>query len=322
MRTATALAELHAIGLPAALAEGETPYHVLEPHERAFVDLLVKIFHGADYNAQWDDKVKLYLRDAYNPAINTGGVLLFEKYFVSEDRTQFIHSVGARLAFCRVIEAVRGIKAHPVRGWVARSRFVGRGFVKLLSAALIDDINALVAAPNADISQKIRGLIETFIRRELTNNAKRRTTVYDPDMDEAHDLNAVAADLGYSFEDARQLLEREAADTAREVTGRARAELRPVIEPPAPVVVIEDQTLLRLQHRYAERLTSTTLPAEGLKDAEQARAARRLIATYQNLRQRHVDRGLEPPPKDARVTEAERLATAFYRQPKTAKLAM
>jgi hypothetical protein len=50
----------------------------------------------------------------------------------------------------------------------------------------------------------------------------------DKDMgDAAHNLNALAADLGYTFESAKVILERGAIDTPREPTGRATAKPRP-----------------------------------------------------------------------------------------------
>ena len=56
------------------------------------------------------------------------------------------------------------------------------------------------------------------------------------------------------------------------------------------------------------------LPVEGLKSPEQAKAAARLAKTYQDLRARQIARELDPLSQDDRVTEAQRLASDFYRK--------
>jgi hypothetical protein len=111
----------------------------------------------------------------------------------------------------------------------------------------------------------------------------------------------------------------KAKRAARKATGRAAAESRPKLNPrdlsaPQLAAVVEDSTLGRLHRRYTELLATVELPKGGLKSVEQAQAAARLASTYEGLQRRRTELGLEPLPKDERVTEAQRLKTAFYRQ--------
>jgi hypothetical protein len=92
----------------------------------------------------------------------------------------------------------------------------------------------------------------------------------------------------------------------------ARAALA-ITPPPQATATMPDKTLDRLYERYKDRLANIELPAAGFETREQAKAARRLASTYQNLRTRQLQRRLEPEPKHSRVVEAERLAEAFYR---------
>jgi hypothetical protein len=123
------------------------------------------------------------------------------------------------------------------------------------------------------------------------------------------DLNTIAADLGLSPELAKEALKNAAVRAAHEYTKRANDASH---SPPSQIAVM-DKTLGRLRRRYEERLQNIALPASGFVEIEQARKAGRLSATYRNLRDRQIELGLEPEPKDARVVEAERLAEAFYR---------
>jgi tetratricopeptide (TPR) repeat protein len=102
----------------------------------------------------------------------------------------------------------------------------------------------------------------------------------------------------------------------RETTGQATAEPRPksIADAKAEALAIGDTTLLGQLVRYEARLASIELPADGLKSPEQAQAAARLAKTYQDLRARQFERGLDPLPQDDRVTEAQRLASDFYRK--------
>jgi hypothetical protein len=80
--------------------------------------------------------------------------------------------------------------------------------------------------------------------------------------------------------------------------------------------IVADSTLSRLHARYKKLLESVELPPGGFVRKEQARAAAILSTTYQNLRERQIETGLEPSPKDWRVAEAERLRASFYREQK------
>lgn len=134
--------------------------------------------------------------------------------------------------------------------------------------------------------------------------------------DAAIDLNAAADSLGLSKENALEALRQAAADAEGEITGRAEGEPRPrtIADVKAEALAIGDTTLLGQLVRYEARLASIELPADGLTSPEQAQAAARLAKTYQDLRARQFEGGLDPLPQDDRVTEAQRLASDFYRK--------
>jgi hypothetical protein len=88
----------------------------------------------------------------------------------------------------------------------------------------------------------------------------------------------------------------------------------PKLSPTQVAAVIRDSTLGRLLRRYEEMLLTIGLPADGFETKQQAQAAARLATTYRSLRQRQIELGLEPLPKDSRVREAERLRVAFDRK--------
>jgi tetratricopeptide (TPR) repeat protein len=110
---------------------------------------------------------------------------------------------------------------------------------------------------------------------------------------------------------------------ARVVTRRAKAEAHAQgeshtsgnldLSPRQVAAVLEDSTLGRLRRRYEERLANVELPKDGFKTKKQAQAAGRLTTTYRDLRSRQLKLGLEPLSKDSRITEADRLREAFYR---------
>jgi hypothetical protein len=134
--------------------------------------------------------------------------------------------------------------------------------------------------------------------------------------DAAHDLNAVAAELGYTFESAKRTLARNAAEAASDKAARARGE--PHIEAAikaaqTEAVALGDSTLFGQLHRYAEMRKTIALPAAGLT-SEQARAAALLSTTYGNAQDRLQTLELKPLPQDHLVTDARRLSAAFYRQ--------
>jgi hypothetical protein len=134
--------------------------------------------------------------------------------------------------------------------------------------------------------------------------------------DAAHDLNAVAAELGYTFESAKRTLARNAAEAASDKAARARGE--PHIEAAikaaqTEAVALGDSALFGQLHRYAEMRKTIALPAAGLT-SEQARAAALLSTTYGNAQDRLQTLELKPLPQDHLVTDARRLSAAFYRQ--------
>jgi hypothetical protein len=134
--------------------------------------------------------------------------------------------------------------------------------------------------------------------------------------DAARDLNAVAAELGYTFESAKRTLARNAAEAASDKAARARGE--PHIEAAikaaqTEAVALGDSTLFGQLHRYGEMRKTIALPAAGLT-SEQARAAALLSTTYGNAQDRLQTLELKPLPQDHLVTDARRLSAAFYRQ--------
>ena len=127
--------------------------------------------------------------------------------------------------------------------------------------------------------------------------------------DTAHDLNVVAAELGYTFESAKRTLERKAAEG-----GKGKPHIEAVIKAAqTEAVVLGDSTLFGQLHRYAEMRKTIALPETGLT-LEQARAAALLSSTYRNAQDRLHTLGLKPLPQDRLAADARRLAAAFYRQ--------
>ena len=94
------------------------------------------------------------------------------------------------------------------------------------------------------------------------------------------------------------------------VIGRDRLSLRDA------AAAISGSTLGKLYLRYEELLRTTLLPEGGFQTKEQAQAGSRLSSTYRNLRKRQIAAGIEPAPKDERVTKADRLREAYYRKAK------
>jgi hypothetical protein len=134
--------------------------------------------------------------------------------------------------------------------------------------------------------------------------------------DAAHDLNAVAAELGYTFESAKRTLARNAAEAASDKAARARG--KPHIEAAikaaqTEAVALGDSTLFGQLHRYAEMRKTIALPAAGLT-LEQARAAALLSSTNRNAQDRLQTLGLRILPQDRLAADARRLAAAFYRR--------
>jgi hypothetical protein len=125
----------------------------------------------------------------------------------------------------------------------------------------------------------------------------------------------------YPAEDVEKALRDLAAKTARETTGRAKAKQRAEtlkgddlkLSSKQVAALIADSTLGRLQARYDE-LLKIKFPAKRLKDVEQARLAAKLSTTFDNLQRRREELGLPPLPKEAAVTKARRLSSAFYRK--------
>ena len=127
----------------------------------------------------------------------------------------------------------------------------------------------------------------------------------------AHALNAL--NLGVDLDAVWPPLPVRGAAQSK---GRRGVDLK--LSPEQVAAVVADSTLGRLQKRY-DTLLKVRLPANGLENIEQARTAAKLSSTYERLRQRQAELGLEPLPKDRRVAEAERLKVAFYRKAKKAE---
>jgi len=126
-------------------------------------------------------------------------------------------------------------------------------------------------------------------------------------------LQAVANDYRLPVDIVARKLQEAATDYyARAITERATAEPRAS----QPMALMEDKTLARRQRRYEKLLAEIELPPKGFTMREQALAAANLATTYRRLRDRQIERGLEPLPKDERVAEADRLRVAFERAQK------
>jgi hypothetical protein len=134
--------------------------------------------------------------------------------------------------------------------------------------------------------------------------------------DTAHDLNAVAAELGYTFESAKRTLERNAAKAASDTLAGAKGKLQieaAIKAAQTEAVTLGDSTLFGRLHRYAEMRKTIVLPEAGLT-LEQARTAALLSTTYGNAQNRLQTLGLKTLPQDHLVAHARRLGAAFYRQ--------
>ena len=135
-------------------------------------------------------------------------------------------------------------------------------------------------------------------------------------------ITALSAATGLPAERLRRFIEEEMARAGFSQTKRRRVFfLNPKLDvndlklsPKQVDSVVQDSTLGRLHRRYEELVGTIDLPAGGFETKEQAQAAGRLSTTYQNLVKRRTELGLEPLPKDSRVTEARRLTEAFYRR--------
>jgi len=124
--------------------------------------------------------------------------------------------------------------------------------------------------------------------------------------------------------DERARLESMAA-RGRELTGRdaatqlSEADSAAFMTPQRVAMLTADTPLSRLQIRYEKRLQEIVLPEDKIKDVKEARAANSLAATYRNLVKQQIKAGLKPQPQDERVTKAQRLSVAFYREQKAAQ---
>jgi hypothetical protein len=135
-----------------------------------------------------------------------------------------------------------------------------------------------------------------------------------PMGDAAHDLNALAANLGLTFEEAAAKL------TARETTGRATAEPRPKLTPQqireAKRQISEAKLqvrLDRLERRYEQRLKAIELPPGGFTTKKQADAAARLATNLRDVQKLQTELGCPVSEWPDRVTEAESMASAYRR---------
>jgi tetratricopeptide (TPR) repeat protein len=205
---------------------------------------------------------------------------------------------------------------------------------------------ALESASDADKRKAIVGFTLTALNTEVGESNNRN---YNPGMATAHDLNALADDLGYtSFEQAKIVLERGAPKTARDDnTARAMEPPRPESSPapsPEPATARAPSPPLHHQpeprpddietkleaakaeavarglrtiyhsidrHRLERQLLP--LPENGYANPEDALAAARLANNFGNLQQRLKDAGMEPLPPDDRVRAAQRLSKAYFR---------
>lgn len=147
----------------------------------------------------------------------------------------------------------------------------------------------------------------------------REKPAYKPDMD---GLSNYLKSRGVPESLQPKLAAKLDAVVTAEITGREAApqlsegELGAFMTPQRVAALTADTPLGRLQVRYEKRLQEIVLPEDKIKDAKQARAAALLVATYRNLVKQQTKAGLKPQPQDERVTKAQRLRMAFYREQK------
>jgi hypothetical protein len=161
---------------------------------------------------------------------------------------------------------------------------------------------------------EIGAITETKARLE-----NREKPPYKPDMDS---LNNYLKSLGVAESRQPELAAKIDAFAKAEITGReaapqlSEADLAAFMTPQQIAAVTADTPLGRLQVRYEKRLQEIVLPEDKIKDVKQARAAGLLGATFRNLVKQQIKAGLTPQPQDERVTKAQRLSVAFYREQK------
>jgi hypothetical protein len=148
--------------------------------------------------------------------------------------------------------------------------------------------------------EKLRRSDRAVFAQVFAAFAEAAEKIYNPVHmgDAAHDLNALAANLGLTFEEAAAKL------TARETTCRATGE--PRLDDAATV-----RALAGLEH-----LEKQFAAASGLPEAERARIGRQLVRTFERLQGRGVE--MEPPPE---VKAARRFLTPYNQRQKAAKVA-
>jgi hypothetical protein len=166
-------------------------------------------------------------------------------------------------------------------------------------------------------------------RQNQGNNSIDANIDYDytrKHMDTMAAKSAVAASENLSILELQQAIDEYKAAkgklTKREggtsATPRAKRGARNLSQPQV-AAIIDSSQLGRLTRRYEDRLARIELPpeGEGFQTKQQAQEAGKLWSTYQSLRTLEGQLGLPPTAEDSRVTEAQRLRTAFYRNSKT-----
>lgn len=235
-----------------------------------------------------------------------------------------------------IAEHHRAIRLRPDSGWYVA--FLGTtlaasgqipeaitAFAKALELASENErewvsraaVDALSALKQSKVGESIEG--------DYTDDTPSSEAAVAPPlpMGEAEIIQAAAELLStvYPAEHVDKALEDLAAKASRETTARAKAKPRPEIEAKlaeveAKAVEIGDATLFGLVRRFQQERAAPLLPDGVALNAEQAKAAARLPATFNNLQARLKLHGLEPLPPDEPVKKARRQSVGFYRHRK------
>jgi hypothetical protein len=169
------------------------------------------------------------------------------------------------------------------------------------------------------IAERANALLDAPATKGNATVEKYKKPSYKPDMDGLHNY---LKSLGVPESRQPELAAKIDAFAKAEITGRtaapklSEADLAAFMTPQRVAALTADTPLSRLQIRYEKRLQEIVLPEDKIKDVKQARAANSLAQTYRNLVREQIKAGLKPQPQDKRVTEAQRLSVAFYREQK------
>lgn len=148
---------------------------------------------------------------------------------------------------------------------------------------------------------------------------------FSDDQLKSRDLLSVADAICNQMKAQKALTpeEREMWNRAKRFTYHARKRQLDLGSGPcsaASEATMPDKTLKRRRERYEARLESVDFPQAGETISEEnARDAGNLATAFRRLRERQIERGLEPEPKNERVAQAESIVQAFYKGDKIAR---